>query len=181
MKIDKIFFGMGNPGNSFEFTNHNLGADLLKEFLNRNHKHYEMFKNSIVDYTYVNNSLFCWSNSFFINDTSSCIEKLVDNFKISSKVKLFLFVDDVRLKAGHFRFSDSLSYLFKHSHNGLRSFKNFDWKKWQVNLFCVGFFQSTHKNIPAKQLVLQKSSILKDYDFSELFATIEVCLNNYIL
>jgi peptidyl-tRNA hydrolase, PTH1 family len=120
----KIIVGLGNPGNKYKNTRHNIGfklIDLLSKKINA-----ESFKNfkdcaDISKTVYLGEDIILVKPTTFMNNSGLCVRKVLDFYKEKTE-NILILVDDYNLDIGNIRFRKSGS---SGGHNGLKSIMEF--------------------------------------------------------
>ena len=145
----KLIVGLGNPGERYQKSRHNVGFILLDKFAadnNLNWRKVERFNSEVADYS---NGLLIKPQTF-MNNSGDAVSKLVNFYKIFPD-NLIIIHDDVDLplgsvkkqkgknSAGHHGVEDIIEKL------GTKDF-------WRIR---VGIGKPEDKNIPVDEWVLQ--------------------------
>lgn len=116
----KIIVGLGNPGDKYKNTRHNIGfmiADKLAE-KNKINLKFESKFNAIFGKGQINNEdVFIVKPMTFMNLSGESITKLINWYKLS-KNDIFVVFDDIALDLGRIRFRANGS---DGGHNGIKS------------------------------------------------------------
>lgn len=116
-----LIVGLGNPGSKFEDTRHNIGAETLKNVMqkfNAIDPTLDKKCNALVSEAFFDNKkTFLIIPQYFMNDLGKSVAFFVKNTNIKSEQILVLH-DDLDLKPGEIKFKESGS---AGGHNGLRS------------------------------------------------------------
>ncbi|HQK41882.1 MAG TPA: aminoacyl-tRNA hydrolase, partial [bacterium] len=94
----KLIVGLGNPGEKYQKSRHNVGFILLDKFAadnNLNWRKVERFNSEVADYS---NGLLIKPQTF-MNNSGDAVSKLVNFYKISLN-DLIIIHDDVDLPLG---------------------------------------------------------------------------------
>ena len=130
-----LICGLGNPGNKFKDTRHNIGFNLVDSIiqkydfeLKKKDKSKELFKGTINN----NICLFCKSLEF-MNLSGNVISEIINFYKIS-KNKILIIHDDLDLKVGKVKIKIGGG---NGGHNGLASIDNCigtDYKRLRIGI-----------------------------------------------
>jgi len=130
-----LICGLGNPGNKFKNTRHNIGFNLVDSIiqkydfeLKKKDKSKELFKGTINN----NICLFCKSLEF-MNLSGNVISEIINFYKIS-KNKILIIHDDLDLKVGKVKIKIGGG---NGGHNGLASIDNCigtDYKRLRIGI-----------------------------------------------
>jgi len=98
-----LVVGLGNPGQKYEKTRHNLGFRVIDEFAkNKNFPDFKFSKkfNSEISESVLNyEKIILAKPQTFMNNSGKAVKKLIGNWKIESE-KLFVIHDDIDLNLG---------------------------------------------------------------------------------
>lgn len=115
----KLIVGLGNPGNEYKNTYHNIGfmtLDKVKTFFDDLQEKKEC--QAVVFHTKINGEkVFLAYPQTYMNASGKSVLALKSKYKISNN-DIFVLVDDIDLPKGKFRFREKGS---AGTHNGLRS------------------------------------------------------------
>ncbi|MFA5828232.1 MAG: aminoacyl-tRNA hydrolase [Candidatus Shapirobacteria bacterium] len=98
----KLFVGLGNPGEKYRLTRHNLGQMVVNQFVATHHNAFLSNKKLSAKIAEYQNSKFATLNSF-MNESGFPVSKIVNYFKISPQ-DLYIIHDDLDLPIGEYRF-----------------------------------------------------------------------------
>jgi peptidyl-tRNA hydrolase, PTH1 family len=116
----KIIIGLGNTGNKYKNTRHNIGfslIDLLSKKLDS--ESFKKFKDcsEISKTKYLDEDIILVKPTTFMNNSGLCVRKILDFYK--EKIEnILILVDDYNLDVGNIRFRKNGS---SGGHNGLKS------------------------------------------------------------
>ena len=117
-KYDFLIVGLGNPGDKYSETRHNVGFrcldNLLKELSVGKEKN--KFHSLIADAEYNGHKLLLCKPQTFMNNSGTAVSEIARFYKIQSE-KIIVISDDVSLDAGRVRIRKNGSHG---GHNGLR-------------------------------------------------------------
>ncbi len=114
-----MIFGIGNPGEKYKFTRHNIGFIIIDYFAK---KHNLEFKPSKFDFYYAEGILdsfryFLIKPTTFVNNSGIAAKDIIENYKVN--LSDFLVVtDDVNLEPGKIRIRNAGG---DGGHNGIAS------------------------------------------------------------
>ena len=116
----KLIVGLGNPGEQYKLTRHNIGFIFIDEYLKENNINdvREKFKSLFVQTTYNGDKVFYQKPTTFMNLSGEAIGEAVRFFKIDPKTELFVIYDDMDLEVGRIRIREKGS---AGGHNGIKS------------------------------------------------------------
>jgi PTH1 family peptidyl-tRNA hydrolase len=114
----KLIVALGNPGNEYELTRHNIGwlvADSLKPIEGKNWK--QKFKGEFTDFTHKGEKVYVLKPHTYMNLSGESVRALCDFFKIKPQ-EVIALQDELDLPFGtiHFKKGGGLA-----GHNGLKS------------------------------------------------------------
>lgn len=118
----KLIAGLGNPGDKYLFTRHNIGfmaLDFFRELndINENFKFENKFNGNIIKTNINNESIILLKPSTFMNLSGESIRRVIDFYKIKIDDILVIY-DDISLNLGTMRFRSSGS---DGGHNGIKN------------------------------------------------------------
>lgn len=147
----RLIVGLGNPGNQYNNTRHNMGfmaLDKIASFLNISFSK-EKFNGLYVMTTYKGETIILLKPQCFMNLSGEVIYKFVTFFKIAVE-DIFIIHDDLDLKVGTFKIKPSGS---PGGHNGLKNIEahlhTSKYKRMKIGI-------SNDKNRDTKEYVLEK-------------------------
>ena len=159
MKKYILIIGLGNPGEKFENTRHNLGFMVLDEFnkkIDQENTPYKLdkrFKSLLKIYNYENRDIITAKPQIFMNNSGKAVRKIMDFYKIKLD-NLIIIHDDIDLPLGKIRTSKNSSSA---GHKGvasiIQSLGSQDFRR-----FRCGIKNEASENIPTGKFVLQKFS-----------------------
>ncbi len=114
-----LFVGLGNPGEKYQYTRHNIGFEIIDSF----HSHFKFpsFK-SKFDGLYSNKDLFgkriiIFKPQLFMNLSGQPIKKIINFFKIKNTTDIVLIHDDIDMDFLKLRVKSNGGHG---GHNGIR-------------------------------------------------------------
>ena len=117
--VDRIILGIGNPGEKYAHTRHNLGfavVDSLAKDWNISFNQ-EKFRSLITVYQYQNKNVMLVKPLTYVNLSGEAAKKMLDYFQLDNQ-SLLVVVDDISLPVGKNRLRLKGS---SGGHNGLKS------------------------------------------------------------
>lgn len=108
----KLIVGLGNPGEKYEKTRHNIGFILIDQYLG-DVRYKEGFSSLYIK----TDKAYFQKPQTFMNDSGLAISKLMQYYKISAE-DVYVFYDDMDLEFGSIRIRDKGS---SGGHNGIKS------------------------------------------------------------
>ncbi len=178
----KLIVGLGNPGKEYYNTRHNIGFDVIDNYLNENNLTLEKSKfNGLYTQTIINGEKVIFLEpQKYMNLSGEVVKKYVDFFKINIE-DILIIHDDLDQELGKIKLKQNSS---SGGHNGIKNIElhlgTKDYKRLKIGI-------SNNKNVDTKDYVLGKinkedrgiidksikisSNIIDDFikmDFSEL-------------
>jgi len=103
-----LIVGLGNPGQKFQKTRHNLGFRVVDEFIRKNNfpdfKFSKRFNAEISEGSLNNAKIVITKPQTFMNNSGQAVKILIDFYKISSP-SLVIIHDDIDLSLTEFKIS----------------------------------------------------------------------------
>ena len=117
----QLVVGLGNPGDKYKNTRHNIGFMVIDALLN-NHNSYATINNSNFNaLTYkINNSIYLKPQTF-MNLSGQSVKAAMDYYKIALE-DIFVIHDDLDLEFGAIRFKNGGG---SGGHNGIKSIDSY--------------------------------------------------------
>ena len=112
--------GLGNPGNKYHKTRHNIGFLLLENFSKKYNSNFlikDKLKSSCSEFKINNSTYRLFLPNTFMNNSGDAVRAIVDWYKINLD-QIFIIVDDKDLPLGKIRFRKKGG---SGGHNGLKS------------------------------------------------------------
>ena len=115
----KMIVGLGNPGKNFEKTRHNIGFEIIRNFVKKfNLNICENEKKELVFIgKYLERDIVLIEPKKFMNNSGESVSYFSKYFKISPE-KIIVIHDDINLPLGKIRFKNKGS---SGGHNGIKS------------------------------------------------------------
>lgn len=116
----KLIVGLGNPGEQYKLTRHNVGFIFIDEYLKENRitDIREKYKSEFVQTTHKGEKIFYQKPMTFMNLSGEAVGEVVRFFKIDPKTELFVIYDDMDLAFGKLKIrKDGRAG----GHNGIKS------------------------------------------------------------
>ena len=116
----KLIVGLGNPGEQYKLTRHNIGFILIDEYLKENRitDINEKYKSEFVQITYRGDKIFFQKPLTFMNLSGQAVGEVVRFFKINPTTDLFVIYDDMDMSFGKIKIrKDGRAG----GHNGIKS------------------------------------------------------------
>lgn len=118
----KLIVGLGNPGDNYKSTRHNIGFIYVDEYLKENgigrRDYKNKFKGEIVEINKLGKKALFLKPLTFMNLSGESIREAVKFYKLDPKTDLFVIYDDMDLELGRIKIrKDGRSA----GHNGIKS------------------------------------------------------------
>ncbi len=115
----KLFVGLGNPGQKYENTRHNLGFIVLDEIVASKHLNFKIWNDTADISFYEESGLRVWflKPVVFMNLSGVVVSSFTEYYKINPE-EIFVFYDDFLIPLGRYRIRMSGS---SGGHNGMSS------------------------------------------------------------
>lgn len=168
----KLIVGLGNPGNEYSFTRHNIGFNLLDYIAKNKNLSFDKtkFNGKYVDYLYKGEKVILLKPLSYMNLSGSVVKKFIDFYKIDLN-DVFVIQDDLDMVFGKIKIVYNSSCG---GHNGICDIENNLCSRKYARL-KIGI--SNNKEIDTKDYVLGKFSdedikILED-DYKKLVNVVD--------
>ena len=174
----KLIVGLGNPGREYEDTRHNVGFQILEQYLNfKNISGGEWktkFNGLYIETMLHNQKVIFLKPLSYMNLSGEVVERFVHYFKIPVS-DILIISDDLDLLIGNFKLK---SHGSSGGHNGLKSIEialgTNQYKRLKVGI-------SNNKSIDTKDYVLGKFSREERSINEKLYAFLNQILDDYFL
>lgn len=149
----RLIVGLGNPGNEYINTRHNIGFMVIDKLLEKysHDKLKDKFGGLYTEIVINNEKVMVLKPQKYINLSGEVIKKFVDYYKISID-DILIINDDLDLDVGNFKLRPTGGSA---GHNGLKNIELMlgtqDYKRLKIGI-------SNNKNIDTKDYVLGKIS-----------------------
>ena len=147
----KLIVGIGNPGQEYERTRHNVGFDVLDRLARRlapGEVARARFKGATVESSLGEEKVLMLKPTTYVNCTGEAIGEAVRFYKLAPSEDLLVIVDDTALPCGTIRMRPSGG---NGGHNGLSNISqhlgNDEWARLRIGIDSPG-------QIPLKNYVL---------------------------
>lgn len=148
----KLIVGLGNPGQEYENTRHNLGFVIIDQLANK--LGIDLNKKKFNGFYYRANDYILLKPQTYMNNSGECIIAFLNYFRIPVN-NLLVIYDDIALSLGNFRYRLAGS---AGGHNGMKNIikllGNKDFKRLRMG---IGY----DNNTLIKDWVLEKFSSLE--------------------
>ena len=165
----KLIVGLGNPGNEYNKTRHNIGFMVIDEYLKTkdNPKLKEKYNGLYYEFNHDNEKIIILKPQEYINLSGDVVKKYMDYYNIDID-DILIINDDLDLKIGDYKLKP---FGGSAGHNGLKNIE----QNLGSNLYKrlkIGI--SNNKNIDTKDYVLGK---LKEDDLKIIKEVIDKSVN----
>ena len=173
----KLIVGLGNPGNTYNNTRHNIGFMFIDYYLNEINVDVVWKKKFDGLYYKINingNDVIFLKPQTFMNLSGISVRKVIDYFNIKVD-DIIVISDDLDLNLGNFKLKSSGS---SGGHNGLKSIEQ-NINTNQFKRLKIGI--SNNKMINTKDYVLNSFSESEKIILYDLFKKLRFVLNDYFI
>ncbi len=180
----KIIIGLGNPGNNYKKTYHNVGSQAVKKlaltlgFLNQEKFNYQKkFEAEIATGIFNQEKVVLVRPQIWRNESGIVVKKIIDFYQLNPK-DLWIIYDDIDLPLGKIRIKPCGS---AGGHKGIESIIQYlkldDFYKFKIGIGPQG-------KLPAEKYVLQRISKIKQLKHNRaqknMVEAVIYCLENGI-
>lgn len=149
----KLIVGLGNPGNKYHHTRHNIGRETVEEFATffkaQNFKMEKKFKGKITEVMIGQEKVFCLLPETFMNHSGESVQLVAHFYKIPAK-NILIVQDEMDFEPFQFAFTKGGG---AGGHNGVKSVYQHIGE--DIARFRIGIGRS-QQNLPSETYVLQK-------------------------
>ena len=120
----KLIVGLGNPGNEYAGTRHNIGRSAIEAIAKEHSLRFEKkksLKSQIVLTKWEDESVALAFPEVYMNESGKAVERLVQHFEIDFTRNFLAVIDDAALPFGKLRLRGKGS---EGGHNGLKSIRD---------------------------------------------------------
>ena len=116
----KLIVGLGNPGEQYKLTRHNIGFIFIDEYLKENNitDIREKYKSQFVQTSHKGEKIFYQKPLTFMNLSGQAVGEAVRFFKIDPITELFVIYDDMDMSFGKIKIKKAGR---AGGHNGIKS------------------------------------------------------------
>ena len=173
----KLIVGLGNPGDDYNKTRHNIGFSFVDYYLSKkfNNVTWNNKFNGLYFQTVINdNKVIFLKPQTFMNLSGLSVRKIIDYFNIDIS-DILVISDDLDLNIGNYKLKMNGSCG---GHNGLRDIENnlntSEYKRLKIGI-------SKNSNIDTKDYVLGKISKEDNLIYSKLFDELVEVIDDYFV
>ena len=115
-----LIIGLGNPGDEYDSTRHNIGFRILDEFAASKKVTMKFTSKFNADYGAIrigDKNIGLLKPSTYINNSGGPIKKIMENFKLTAR-DILVIADDVALDCGNLRLREKGSHGGHNGHRG---------------------------------------------------------------
>lgn len=173
----KLIVGLGNPGNEYINTRHNIGFKFIDQYLN--YKKIDLnwknkFNGLYLKYKNNKDDVIFLKPQTFMNLSGDCVKKFIDYFNIDIS-DVLVISDDLDLNIGNFKLKLSGS---SGGHNGLKDISQKistnDYKRLKIGI-------SNNKLVNTKDYVLGIFNSEEINTINNLFNNLNYVLDDYFV
>ncbi len=116
----KLIVGLGNPGEKYDKTRHNIGFDVI-DYLAKEYKvetFREKFQGLIVDFNIKDEKIILLKPTTYMNLSGNSVQEVIKFYKLNPKEDLIVVYDDMDIKLGGIKIKRKGS---AGGHNGIKS------------------------------------------------------------
>lgn len=170
----KLIVGLGNPGEEYNSTRHNVGFLCLDSFIkNNNLTIKEKFNGEYVETIINNEKIILLKPLSYMNLSGIVVKKYVDYFKINIENVLVIY-DDMDFEIGTYKLKPSGSSA---GHNGMKNIiENLGTE--DIKRLRIGISKSTNNK---KNYVLGKFNKKEKNDLNKIIKTTENIIKDFII
>ena len=142
----KLIVGLGNPGEQYKLTRHNVGFIFIDEYLRKNNitDIREKYKSEFVQTDYRGDKVFYQKPLTFMNLSGEAVGQAIRFFKMDPATDLFVIYDDMDMEFGKIKIrKDGRSA----GHNGIKSIKHHVWEELVRIKYVIGKEKSKEETV----------------------------------
>lgn len=169
----KLIVGLGNPGEEYEKTRHNIGFMMLDAYAKEKNIEFkkEKFNGMYAEMMIESEKVILLKPLSYMNLSGEVVRKFVDFYKIDLS-DILIVHDDLDLNIGNYKLKDKGS---SGGHNGLKNIElhlnSQNYKRLKIGI-------SNPKNMDTKDYVLGKISLEEATCYQELTKTVIAILDD---
>lgn len=170
-----LIVGLGNPGDRYKSTRHNVGFNFIEKIQTKLHieNMINKFDAEICTLKNANNTSVIFAKpQLYMNKSGEVVSKIANYYKIKSE-DIYIIFDDLDIKLGEYKIQRG---KYPKNHNGINNIIQ-NLNKDNFTYVRIGIDSRTpieRNSIPPSEYVLQKL----DYNFDEIFEKIIIFINN---
>ena len=168
----KLIVGLGNPGQEYTYTRHNIGFMVIDHFTSSNNwskKWNALYQEKIIN----NEKIILIKPITYMNLSGQAVKEFVTFYKISLE-DILVIQDDLDLEVGMYRLKTNSSCG---GHNGIKSIieclGNNNFARLKIGI-------SNNKKMDTKDYVLGKFSLEEQDIFNNLYAKFNEIITTFI-
>lgn len=171
----KLIVGLGNPGNEYKGTRHNIGFDIIDKFADKYNLLIKKSKfNGLYEENFIcNEKVILLKPQSYMNMSGEVVRKFVDFYKLDVD-DILIINDDLDLEIGKFKLKQKGS---SGGHNGLKNIEQHlgtqVYKRLKIGI-------SNNKEIDTKDYVLGKFSKKEEQELQNQKNEILKLLEDYL-
>jgi PTH1 family peptidyl-tRNA hydrolase len=166
--MTKIIVGLGNPGQEYQNTRHNIGFQIIdtiaENLILKSLKLNKKFQAEVCEGTFGEQKVILAKPQTFMNNSGLAIKKIKTFYKIKPQ-DIIIIHDDIDLPIGIIRISQEAS---SGGHKGIESII-YNLKSKNLIRIRIGIANELRTKIPADKFVLQKFSIEDEKKLKNVF------------
>lgn len=173
----KLIVGLGNIGEKYHLTRHNVGFIVLDEYAHRNNLNFKFDSKleALIAETRINNEKVIFAKpTTYVNLSGNAVSKIMNFYKIELKDLLVIY-DDIDLDVGFLRVREKNGHG---GHNGVRDIIN-HLKTQNFKRIRIGIGQDNSKELnhhvlgkfSKKEIEALKPAVIDSLDVIEMFAS----------
>jgi len=167
----KLIVGLGNPGNEYEKTRHNVGFMAIDSYLDVV-SYKENFSSLYYEKLINNEKVIFMKPITFMNNSGEAVRKIVDYFKINLNDILVIY-DDMDFELGTYKLKSSGS---SGGHNGIKSIIKYLGTE-EIKRLRIGISKNTFDSV---DYVLGKFSKEELDKLNKLYKTVNNIIEDFV-
>ena len=169
----KLIVGLGNPGEEYDNTRHNIGFMVIDNYAKQNNLKFSKKNNGLFCKVINDNSFILLKPLSYMNLSGTVIRRFVDYYKIKNE-DILIIQDDLDMPVGKIKLKYKGS---SGGHNGIKNIIE------NLNTNCFPRFKigiSNNKEIDTKDYVLGKFSKEERDKLNKIIAFSEDIINDFL-
>lgn len=172
-----LFVGLGNPGQQYEHTRHNLGIRLLRAWAPKDWRYVKKFNAAVTTITINNIFITCLSPLTFMNRSGEAVARFTRRrlsrlWRAYPAGCILIIHDDLELPLGSFRIKPSGS---ARGHQGVRSIHE-SLHTQDIPRLLLGIGPAT---FPPQEFVLGRFSGAEELKITQMVPQVSSALTNF--